>query len=143
MINNTTVLEAINSPLRNIKSYIDLYNEESAIRINSDGALQSYSVERVTEEGKFFGFGICQKATMKLRSDAAAINFNFSSKFNIGFQVENYLIDNFPIFHFENKEVDENSGQITITAYDKLYGLSAHTMNELALVAPYTIAQVA
>lgn len=143
MLSNTTVLNAINSPVRNLNAYVTLYNEDSAVMIKHNGALQSFTIERIPDESKFFGYGICQKANIKLRKDGAAYTLNTDSAFTFTFRVNKELSDNFPVFYMTEKHKDEKTGEISITAYDKLYSLSKHTFSELALTTPYTIRDVA
>ena len=142
MINNTTVLDTINSPVRSLNAYITLFNEDSAIKISSDGALQSFNIERIPDETKFFGYGICQKANIKLRKDGSAYTLNTDSAFTISFRADKYITDNFPVFYMTEKHKDEKTGELSITAYDKLYSLNKHTFEELALTPPYTIGNV-
>jgi hypothetical protein len=44
----------------------------------------------------------------------------------------------YPYFYVDNIQKDENTGVITITAYDILYKLTKHTVSEIVLEAPYT-----
>lgn len=48
-----------------------------------------------------------------------------------------------PEMHVTEVHRDENTNQLSITVYDRLYKAANHTLSELELVAPYTITDVA
>ncbi len=64
----TNVDYGFNSLMREIKGLVELYNGSTlSDTFRYDGLLSDIIIERQSEEGKFFGFGICQKATVKLK----------------------------------------------------------------------------
>ena len=106
-----------------------------------DRTLQSIEIERQGEKGKFFGFGIPQKATIKLTS-GEIINdkkYFFKLLFDIN---ENNDINNFPDFYIADSSKDENTGVITVTAEDLLFAAGRNYVSELGLTA-YTIREFA
>ena len=58
-----------NSPSRNIEGKVELFTSSTDSPANtflSTDHLKSFSIERVGEDSKFFGFGICQKTKIEL-----------------------------------------------------------------------------
>ena len=71
-----THAQKINSPVRRILAKVELLNSSST-NVNTfkyNDSLVSFSIDRVGEEGKFFGFGICQKINVKLRDVKRVLN---------------------------------------------------------------------
>jgi hypothetical protein len=135
-------------PARRIQARVEQYEcsalqngEYNRVLLNTfygDGALQEFKVERTADDGKFFGFGICQKLTVKLRDKDRAINILKDQALEISFGVENDYTYPCPMFRVEEVSRDENSNDLTITAYDFLYVAGEHRVSELE-ITDYTI----
>lgn len=146
---SNTHAQKINSPVRSIFARVELYNSSStlAATYNYNDALISYSIERVGDETKFFGYGICQKINVKLRDVERSIsittdNYLKTSITSIENSAENYVYP-YPIFYVSEVHRNENNNELSITAYDSLYKAAKHTVSELNLTAPYTIEEFA
>ena len=132
------------SPVRSITAVVESYNGSTfAKTYTAQDALKSFSVERVGEESKFFGFGICQKANVHLIDKDRLINITTDTSFSSYISAKGNFITTFPIFYVTEVHRDENTNELSVTAYDKLYAAAAHTVAELGLAAPYTIRSVA
>jgi hypothetical protein len=104
--------------------------------------LKSISIERVAEDSKFFGFGVSQKTNIHLIDVTRTIELTTSNYFKIYLGIDvNGTIEYIPFPNFYVTEVhrDENTNELSITAYDKLKDATALTVNDLALETPYTI----
>ena len=120
------------------------YKKRSApVSITSGGKLKSFTIERVGEEGKFFGFGICQKANLHLVDKNRETTITTANFMKYKLSASNTYISPFPYFYVSEVHRDENTNELSITAYDTLYTMAEHTVSELNLVAPYTIETVA
>ena len=146
---SNTHAQKINSPVRSIFARVELYNSSStlAATYNYNDALISYSIERVGDETKFFGYGICQKINVKLRDVERSIsittdNYLKTSITSIENSAENYVYP-YPIFYVSEVHRNENNNELSITAYDSLYKAAKHTVSELNLTAHYTIEEFA
>lgn len=128
------------SPVRTIRGRAELYNGSALLDcFNHDDALISFNIERMGEENKFFGFGICQKATVHLRDKDRNITIDKGNQLKLYVQVgDGAYINNSPTFYVESVVRDENTNQLTVTAYDKLYDAVVHTVSEVGL-DDYTI----
>lgn len=142
IIDNTQI--NMNSPAREIDARVELiYNRSTfAGSFNKDDYLKSFTVERVGEEGKFFGFGVCTKLKVNVldREREFEITNNYSLK-PILSAGGNY-ISPYPDLYVTEVSRNENTNEITITAYDDIYKAAEHTFDELALPASYSIFDV-
>lgn len=131
--------DMLSAPVRNIKARVELYNGSTLINtFKATDALKSFEIERVGES-KFFGFGICQRLNVKLRDINRAISITTANTLDIAYGVENEYVYPSPLFYVTEVNRDENTNELSITAYDALYLANAHTVAELALPLNYTI----
>ena len=116
----------------------------------SDGALantftennriKSIEIQRVGEDSKFFGFGISHRLNIKLIDVNRELSFTTSDYFIPSIGLEEYT--QFPHMYITETNRDENTNELSITAYDLLDKSKKHTFSELTLTKPYTIADV-
>lgn len=124
-----------NTPVRRIVAKAELYNGSAlADTFNHNGDLKEFKIERVGDNSKFFGFGIIQKANVKVRNVDGTKSITTANSLKI------YLNDvaPYPLFKVSEVHKDENTNELSITAYDALYGASAHKVEELGITS-YTI----
>lgn len=136
MIFYETLLQKITSPVRTIKGKVELYKGSTLLNtFNASDILKSVKIERTGEEGKMFGFGVIQKATLKVIDKNRELNIDNTHSFKF------YLDDGdlFPVYYVDVVNRDENTNELTITAYDKVYYAATYYESELGLEAPYTI----
>lgn len=112
----------------------DRYNGSTLVNtFKHNDSLISINIQRVGEANKFFGFSICQRLNFHLR------DLNREISVSAGQQVKVYIdAATFPTFQVTEVNRDENTNELSITAYDALYGAAAHLANELTLEPPYT-----
>ena len=137
---NQNITEMLNSPLREIRGRVELYDGSTHLQtFNYDNFLQSFTIERVGEDSKFFGFGICQKLTLKLVDRDRQINITKGNTLDVAFGVEGDFVYPHPLFYIDDIKRDENTNELTITAYCALYDrAAAHKVEEIELPS-YTI----
>lgn len=117
----------------------DDYNRILLDTYTNEDALQEFKVERMADDGKFFGFGVCQKLTVKLRDKDRQINIEKGQVLEVSYGVEDSYTYPCPLFQVEEVSRDEANNNLTITAYDFLYKAGEHRVDELGSIAPYTI----
>ena len=133
----------LNSPIRSIKAKVELYNGSTLVDTYSYiDDLQEINIDRLGEEGKFFGFGVSQKAIIKLRDTNRDKEITAANSFKIYFSDSEEYITNHPIFYVAEVNRDENTNQLNITAFDGLKEAEKHTVAELG-ITNYTISQFA
>ena len=139
-MNTSTIIN--NNPVRHIRAKVEHYSGSTlAATYNYTDALKSITIERVGEESKFFGFGVCQKANIKLldvkRTLTAVAGTPLKIYFAEGFNNYTY-VNNFPNFYISTHSRDENTNELSITAYDVLYNANSKQVAELELES-YTV----
>ncbi len=133
-----------NAPIRNISAKVELYEGSTlADTYNQYYGLKSLTIERVGES-KFFGFGICQKMNIHLVDKDRHMYITTADSFKVYFSVNNDSLFSslHPMFYVTEVHRDENTNELSITAYDKIYKANKHTVSEIAL-GSYTIGEFA
>lgn len=133
-------LTMINSPVRQFKGRVGLYEGSTLLStFNHDDALQSFTIDRASTQGKLFGYGICQKLTLKLVDTKREINIAKGNTLKVEIGVEDEYICPYPTFYITEVLRDENTNGLTVTAYDALHEASTHTVSELNSTNSYTV----
>lgn len=131
--------ETINSPVRMIGARVELYEGSTLTQIfKYTDALRSFKVERIGEENKFFGFGVCHKLNVKLMDTERMINVSTANTIEIEFGVGYDYMYPYPKFYVTEVHRDENTNELSITAYDRLYAAANYTVADLG-ISSYTI----
>lgn len=125
-----SVNNAFNRPVRSIKAKVELYEGSTLVDTYAyDDDLISLTVER-TGEGKFFGFGVCQKLNVKLLDANRQKDITTANSFKVYFGGTAYFCL-LPVFHVTEVNRDENTNELSVTAYDALDDAAIHTISEL------------
>ena len=142
MILNSTHRNMLISPARSIAGKVELYEGSTLLNtFKHTDALSSFTISRAGDK-KFFGFGVCQEAEVKLVDRERAINIEKEQIFKVSFVVNNSTVSPTPRFYVSEVMRDENTNELTIKAYDIIHKAKSHTVAELNLEAPYTIGDV-
>ena len=140
MIINENITNALIAPQRTVKAKVELYKGSTlANTFSYDGAIQEINIDRVGAEGKFFGFGICQKAVIKLRDNERIINIAEGDKLKVYFAANDEYADTLPEYFVSQVQRNEVTNGLTITAHDAINNAANHTVAELNLDSSYTI----
>lgn len=138
---STTFDSAISASVRKVKAKAELYSGSAlAATYTEADKIISLDVQRVGEDGKFFGFGIVHRLNIHLIDVQRELNITTANsiKMSIGVGTD-YM--SFPTFYVSEVHRDEKTNELSITAYDTLYQANNHTVSELTLTKPYTIKQ--
>ena len=112
-----------NSPVRQVKGKVELYEGSTLLNtFTYRDKLISFTVERVGEDNKFFGFGICQKINIKLIDTDRELDITTAHHFKAYLTTGEDYINPYPRFYVSEVHRDENTNELSITAYDVLYG---------------------
>jgi hypothetical protein len=137
---NTTITNMINSPVRKLQGRVEVYEGSTLLlTCNCDDNLKEFNVERVGDESKFFGFGVCQKLKVKLIDKNRTLNLSTANNLRASFGAEGEYVDSFPSFNVSQVYRDGTTNELSITAYDALYKTSEYTVADLPLQENYTI----
>lgn len=137
---------AISASVRKIKAKVELYNGSTLVATYTQAdKVISFDIQRVGEDGKFFGFGICQRLNVHLIDVQRELDISTANAIKISLGAElpdgttEYKI--YPTFQVSEVHRDENTNELSVTAYDAIYKASEHAVSELVLTKPYTIKQ--
>lgn len=130
----------INNTSREFTGRVELLNKRSLLQtFTYNDALQSFYIERVGNNSKLFGYGICQKLSVKLRDANRTINITKGQQLDVSFGVGSDYLYTTPVFFVDEVVRDENTNGLTITAYDAIYQTANYTVTDLNMPLPYTI----
>lgn len=137
---------AISASVRKIKAKVELYNGSTLVATYTQAdKVISFDIQRVGEDGKFFGFGICHRLNVHLIDIQRELDISTANTIKISLGAElpdgttEYKI--YPTFQVSEVHRDENTNELSVTAYDAIYKASENTVSELVLTKPYTIKQ--
>lgn len=131
MLINEIHAAELDSSVQTFKARVELYRGSTLEKICDCGqTLNEFTIER-TGEGKFFGFGICQKIKTSLMDENKELNITKEHTIEASFGVGSNFIYPFPNFYVDEVERDEETDDLIITAYDALYKAESHTVAEL------------
>ena len=140
--NYSTMNDAL---LRKIEGKVELYDSSTLLdTFLPTDKLQEITIARVGEKGKFFGFGVCQQATVKIIDKANDLVFLKGENLKTSFRANSgsAYARVCPSFYIKDAVRDEKTSVYTITAYDALDSAVGHVFSELGMEAPYTLINV-
>lgn len=121
-----------NSSINAVKAKVELYNGSTLVKTcTCSDFLQNVSVSRIGENNKFFGYGICQKATINLIDLDRILSISKGFIARVAFGDGTNFVYPYPPFYVEEVTRDENSNGISLVCYDKLYQAANHTFSEV------------
>ena len=139
----------MNASVRRLEAKVELYNGSTLVKtFKSTDKIKSFTIERIGDESKFFGFGICQRLNIQLIDMARELDITTANHFKVFIGLVGYNYTNtswkfiFPPFYVKEVNRDENTNELSITAYDALYEATTHTVSEIKLTS-YTIEEFA
>lgn len=138
---------AIGASVRSTVAKVELYNGSTLVATyTQNDAIKSIDIERVGEDSKFFGFGVTHRFNIKLIDVPRAINITTANyfKINLGVVLPGGSIEYvpFPKAYVTEVNRDENTNELSITAYDALNKAKTLTVSDLGLNESYTIREV-
>ena len=147
MLINNNALASLKSPVRTVEGRAYVYNTDGSIAytLAKNNYLKEFTIERIGDNSKFFGYGISHKANIKVVDTKRVVSVNTSQN------IYPYFIDRstgsavsifpYPYMKVSEAHRDENTNELSITCYDPLYEATSHKVEELELEAPYTLKQ--
>lgn len=139
--------EAMVAPVRQFEAAAAFrLNEENPSEITEfshEDKIKTIEIQRVGDNSKFYGFGICQRLNIHLVDLEDAIVPISNSAINVAMGIKlpsgetEYIY--YPTFYLAERNREEEAGEISLTAYDKLDEATLRTVDELVIEMPYTI----
>lgn len=139
--------DAMVAPVRTFCAEADVHINASDLgeitTFSQGDAIKTIEIQRVGDNSKFFGFGICQRLNMHIvdLDDTRAPISGTPVKVRLGIVLDDNTIEyiSYPTFTVTERNKQEDEGRLSITAYDKLNDASLYTFEDLEISAPYTI----
>lgn len=139
--------EAVKAQVRNIYAEVDLYDIEAykadkevkpIATYKPSDRLISFTVERSGDESKFFGFGICQKINVKLIDTKRELNISTKNFLDVRYiHTTGEEATPYPKFFVTEVHRDENTNELSITAYDILYNANKVKLKDVVYLDDY------
>ncbi len=124
----------LSSPVRTLIAEVELYKGSTLVQtFKHSDRLVRFTIERVGEENKFFGVGICQHIKVDILDKNRTINFidtSYSLKVKMG--VSGELVYPFPTFYVTQTRRDENTNALSIYGYDVIKKASIEKVGSIA-----------
>lgn len=141
MIINELHNEMLNSRVRKLQGRVEIYEGSTlTLTCGCHDSLQSFNIERVGEEGKFFGFGVCQRLNVKLIDKYRQIDVSTRNTLEVVCGVDgNDFIYPFPHFYVTEVNRNEATNELSVTAYDDLIIATGFNLNDLQLPLDYSL----
>ena len=138
------MIDNINVPVRQIKARVEVFEASTLLHtFNRNDRLISFTIERLCEEGLFFGFGICQSVNIEVIDMNREIAVSAGNIVKISYEVNGEWVYPHPPFKVTQSRRDENTNQLTIYGYDVIFDSSKRTVSELEVAVPYTVLEFA
>lgn len=139
--------EAMVAPVRTFMAEADVYletsNGEEATTFSHEDVIKTIEIQRVGDNSKFFGFGICQRLNMHIidldGTQAPAADSTIKVRLGIELPDGDVEFISFPTFTITERNRAEEEGELSITAYDRLNNAGVYRVSELFLEPPYTL----
>lgn len=123
------------TPVRLIGAKVELYEGSTlADTYNQYYGIKEFTIERAGES-KFFGFGICQKFNIHLIDKDRTIYISTADSFKVFLSTGENYISSFPVFYVTETHRDENTNELSVTAYDAIYKANSIQVNSLVLTS--------
>ncbi len=144
---DSKVRQMINASARMIDARVELYegsptvdafNETLLNVFQKSDHVKEFSIERIGEQSKFFGFGICQKLAVTLMDKDREIDIEKDQILEVAYGVDSEFTYPYPLFRTETVTRDETNNDLKIVAYDFLYKAGEHRVSEIDMTS-YTI----
>lgn len=134
------ILNALKAPAREVSGGVYIYNDIGSSVSDyflPGGDLIDFKVERTAPMGKFFGFIVSQKVTVKLiGSHPLPKGRKIQPYYEVGVAGNSMGIQ---YFYVEDVTIDEVGNTTTIVAYDIFQKASEKTIGEVAITFPITL----
>ena len=107
-----------NSPVRKITARVGLYEGSTLVGSHpSSQKLKKFNIERVGDDSKFFGYGICQRLNVHLIDVQRKLDYGTQHQIKCFLNNNDIEIDAFPPFNISEIRRDENTNELSILLF--------------------------
>ena len=128
-----------------VRGKVELWDGDNLIvTCTCSDRLSAFTVERVGEHSKFFGFSYCQKLSLDLIDLERDLTLKKGNIVKVMLGDGTTFVKPFPTFIIEDVARKEDTDEIIVTAYDALYKAIGGTVSGVSVEGGnYTIAEFA
>lgn len=120
---------------RQITATAELWEGSNLITtFSKDDRIKTIDIQRLGAENKFFGFGITQRLNIHIIDAKREININTAHRIKVAINGHEY-----PSFFVTEVNRDENTNELSITAYDAIYMAANWPAGGIEIDSEYTI----
>ena len=131
---STIKADNIKSPVRKVKGAVAVYRAATLLETYTyQDDLKGFTLERISENSKFFGYGVAQKINVKFRDmqranpilpgDIITLSLDCNDTDTYAFTSGKYYVS--------ERRRDENTNELSVFAYDKLKDATEHYTSEV------------
>lgn len=132
------------SSMSAVKAKVDIYKNSTLVQTcTCSDVLEKFKIIRDGDTSKFFGFGVSHKINIDFIDLDRVLDVTTDNTVYACLGNGTVFDCPYPKFYLTEVTRDENTNNIAAVGYDKLYFASQHTVDELGLIPPYTLKQVA
>lgn len=129
--------DILNSSTGIMNAKVEFYNGSTLVKTcTCSDYLQDFNVYRVGDNTKFFGYGVCQKLSVKLIDMWKDLVIASGNTVEISYVVGDKELRPYPTFTITEVNIDEDTNDISVTAYDKVHDAEGHEISEVTLSTP-------
>lgn len=139
--NNTEFIASFAAPVREMSFMAYLKNDEQTGNkaIFDESELISLDFERVGDNTKFFGYGVCQRMNIHLMDTERKLDITTSDYFKVLLGTKRGVNYFSPNMYVTEVHRDEITNELSVTCYDKIYKMGDRTTSELDLTDNMTL----
>lgn len=136
--NNTEYIQTFAAPVRklSIMVYVKHKDTDTTLVLLDKEEVKSITYERVGLEDRFYGYGICQKVNIKVMDKNREINPTTDYYIRLLIGTGDTVSQISPKLYISQVRRNEITNELSITAYDIIYQMAAHTTSELVDTMP-------
>lgn len=131
-----------NSSVIRVLSKVELYSGSTLVTTcTCSDRLKDFTVERIGNNNKFFGYGVFHKLTVNLIDLERELEITEDNSFKVYLTYSDHFINPYPTFYVAKATRDETTNTITVEAYDNFVLATDYPVSNVA--APYTLREFA
>ena len=132
--------DEITNPVRRIHAIISVDGNNSVDYFDDIGDLISVDIQRIAD-GQFFGTTITHRMNFHIRDKNRVHIIQSGKNAQLSIGVSEDKLVQFPLMTITEVNRNENTNELSVTAYDDIYFTERLTVNDLTLPNSYTIKQ--
>lgn len=138
---NAEFIASFAAPVRtpSIVIYLKEKGTNATVEVIGENDITELTYERVGDNTKFFGYGICQKMNVHIIDKNRDLDISTNNYFQVLLGCNNMVAYFSPKMYVSQVRRDELTNELSVTAYDAIYQMSGKTVSEVDITQGMTI----